>query len=325
MTNNVKNISITGAAGNIAYSAVFRIASGELYGKDTKINFKLIDISDFEKKMFGVKLELLDCAFPLLNSVEVTSDLNKGFGDADCIFLFGAKPRGKGMERKDLLESNANIFSIQGKAINDNANKNVKVIVVGNPANTNALILSKNAKNINPSQITSMMRLDHDRAKALVAEKTGIECSNVKNSFVWGNHSSTQVPDITNIINAASGESIFVDSDWMINDFIPRIQKRGAEIISYRGLSSAASAANAAISHMKDLLFGSKDILSVGQYSGDNKYDIDTDLFFSFPTNCSEDGHLINYDFEIKNDLHGFIKETERELVEERDAIKHLL
>ena len=278
------NVSITGAAGNIAYSAIFRIASGDMLGIDQPINLKLIDIEPAIKALQGVKFELEDCAFPLINSIITTYDLKEGFDKCDYALLIGAKPRMKGMERKDLLKDNGKIFKPQGKAIDEVANKNIKVLVVGNPANTNALITMHNAPSIDPKQFTSMMRLDHDRSLAQVANKFNKDIKDVRKVIVWGNHSNTQVPDLsyTNV----SGEEIkeIMNDDWYKNDFIPRIQKRGAEIIEFRGLSSAASAANAAISHMRDWVFGNKDWVSMGQLSNNNPFGISENIMFSFPS-----------------------------------------
>ena len=285
--NKPVNVSITGAAGNIAYSAIFRIASGQMLGNDQQINLKLIDIEPAMNALKGVKFELEDCAFPLLNSITVTHDLDEGFGDCDYALLIGAKPRSKGMERKDLLKDNGKIFQPQGKALNNNAKSSVKVLVVGNPANTNALIAMHNAPNIDPHQFTSMMRLDHDRSKAQVALKYKVQINDVKKIIVWGNHSNTQVPDLSK--TKVKGEEIkeVMNTDWYVNEFIPRIQKRGAEIIEARGLSSAASAANAAVSHMRDWAAGSSDWLSIGQISNNNTFGITNNIMFSFPSRCS--------------------------------------
>tara|TARA_Y100000768_G_scaffold100895_1_gene73737 strand:+ start:1185 stop:2159 length:975 start_codon:yes stop_codon:yes gene_type:complete len=323
--NKPVNVAITGAAGNIAYSAVFRIASGQMLGNDQPINLKLIDIEAAMKALQGVKYELEDCAFPLLNSISITSDLNEGFGDCDYALLIGAKPRSKGMERKDLLKDNGKIFQPQGKAINDNAKSTVKVLVVGNPANTNALITMHNAPNIDAKQFTSMMRLDHDRTKAQVALKYNTSIKEVKKIIVWGNHSNTQVPDLTKA--EVNGEEIkeVMNTNWYVDEFIPRIQKRGAEIIDARGLSSAASAANAAISHMKDWASGNSDWLSIGQISNGNIFGITENIFFSFPSRCSNGIYEIVSDMEMNKSIQDFITNTEKELVDERDSVLDLL
>ena len=323
--NKPVNVAITGAAGNIAYSAVFRIASGQMLGNDQPINLKLIDIEPAMKALQGVKYELEDCAFPLLNSISITSDLNEGFGDCDYALLIGAKPRSKGMERKDLLKDNGKIFQPQGKAINDNAKSTVKVLVVGNPANTNALITMHNAPNIDAKQFTSMMRLDHDRTKVQVALKYNTSIKEVKKIIVWGNHSNTQVPDLTKA--EVNGEEIkeVMNTNWYVDEFIPRIQKRGAEIIDARGLSSAASAANAAISHMRDWASGNSDWLSIGQISNGNIFGITENIFFSFPSRCSNGIYEIVSDMEMNKSIQDFITNTEKELVDERDSVLDLL
>ena len=323
--NKPVNVSITGAAGNIAYSAIFRIASGQMLGNDQPINLKLIDIEPAMNALKGVKFELEDCAFPLLNSITVTHDLDEGFGDCDYALLIGAKPRSKGMERKDLLKDNGKIFQPQGKALNNNAKSSVKVLVVGNPANTNALIAMHNAPNIDPHQFTSMMRLDHDRSKAQVALKYKVQINDVKKIIVWGNHSNTQVPDLSK--TKVKGEEIkeVMNTDWYVNEFIPRIQKRGAEIIEARGLSSAASAANAAVSHMRDWAAGSSDWLSIGQISNNNAFGITNNIMFSFPSRCSGGVFEIVNELEMSDSIESLIKKTESELVQERDSVLELL
>ena len=323
--NKPVNVAITGAAGNIAYSAIFRIAAGQMLGENQKINLKLIDIDPAMNALRGVKFELEDCAFPLLKSITVTSDLNEGFEKCDYALLIGAKPRMKGMERKDLLKDNGKIFLPQGKAIDKVANKNIKVLVVGNPANTNALITMHNAPSIDPKQFTSMMRLDHDRSMAQVASKYDVSIDKVKKVIVWGNHSNTQVPDLSK--TEVSGEEIkeIMNTNWYTKDFIPRIQNRGAEIIEARGLSSAASAANAAISHMRDWVLGSADWLSIGQISNNNPFKIKDNLMFSFPSRCSNGIYEMIKDIEMSDVIDEYIKTTEEELIQERDSILDLL
>ena len=323
--NKPVNVAITGAAGNIAYSAIFRIAAGQMLGENQKINLKLIDIDPAMNALRGVKFELEDCAFPLLKSITVTSDLNEGFEKCDYALLIGAKPRMKGMERKDLLKDNGKIFLPQGKAIDKVANKNIKVLVVGNPANTNALITMHNAPSIDPKQFTSMMRLDHDRSIAQVASKYDVSIDKVKKVIVWGNHSNTQVPDLSK--TEVSGEEIkeIMNTNWYTKDFIPRIQNRGAEIIEARGLSSAASAANAAISHMRDWVLGSADWLSIGQISNNNPFKIKDNLMFSFPSRCSNGIYEMIKDIEMSDVIDEYIKTTEEELIQERDSILDLL
>tara|TARA_B100000575_G_scaffold277671_1_gene264205 strand:- start:451 stop:1428 length:978 start_codon:yes stop_codon:yes gene_type:complete len=323
--NKPVNVVVTGAAGNIAYSAVFRIASGQMLGKEQPINLKLIDIEPAMQALKGVQYELEDCAFPLLNSISITSDLNEGFGDCDYALLIGAKPRSKGMERKDLLKDNGKIFQPQGKAINDNARSTVKVLIVGNPANTNALITMHNAPDIDTKQFTSMMRLDHDRSKAQIALKYGTSIKKVKKIIVWGNHSNTQVPDLTKA--EVNGEEIkeLMNTNWYKDKFVPRIQNRGAEIIESRGLSSAASAANAAISHMRDWTSGNSDWLSIGQISNNNPFGISEDIIFSFPSRCSNGIFEMVTDMEISKSIQSLVEKTEKELIEERDSVLELL
>ena len=323
--NEPVNVVVTGAAGNIAYSAIFRVASGQMLGENQPINLMLIDIEPAMNALNGVKFELEDCAFPLLNSITTTFNLNQGFEQCDYALLIGAKPRMKGMERKDLLKDNGKIFKPQGKAINEVASKNIKVLVVGNPANTNALITMHNAPTINPKQFTSMMRLDHDRSLAQVANKYKTNIKEVKKIIVWGNHSNTQVPDLSNA--EVSGENIknIMNEDWYKNDFIPRIQNRGAEIIEARGSSSAASAANAAITHMRDWVSGNNDWLSIGQISNNNPFNISEDIMFSFPSICNEGSYEMIKDIEMSEILNDYIKITEKELLQERDSVIDLL
>ncbi len=319
-------VAVTGAAGQIGYALLFRIASGAMLGDDQPVILQLLDITPAMDALEGVKMELDDCAFPLLQDVVCTDDPNVGFKDADYALLVGARPRGPGMERKDLLEANAAIFSTQGKALNDNASKDVKVLVVGNPANTNALIAQRNAPDLDPRNFTAMTRLDQNRALTQIAQKTGVAVTEVSQMTIWGNHSATQYPDLYNA--KVSGESAMdkVDQEWFENDFIPTVQQRGAAIIKARGASSAASAANAAIDHMRDWALGSKDgdHVSMGVYS-DGSYGIEKGLIYSFPCVCK------NGDWSIvqEQDLNDFSKEklkaTEKELQEERDAVKHLL
>ena len=319
------NVAITGAAGNIAYSTIFRVASGQMLGNDQPVSLKLIDIEPAMNALKGVMYEVEDCAFPLLNSIKITYDLNQGFEDCDYALLIGAKPRVKGMERKDLLKDNGKIFKPQGQAINNVANKNVKILVVGNPANTNALIAMHNAPSIDPRQFTSMMRLDHDRSLAQVANKYKTNINEVKKVIVWGNHSNTQVPDLS--YTEVSGKNIkeIINDPWYTNDFIPRIQKRGAEIIEARGLSSAASAANAAVTHMRDWAQGSSEWLSIGQISNGNSYGISENLMFSFPSLCSNGVYEKIADVNMSDVLNDYIKITEQELIQERDSVLDLL
>ncbi len=317
-------VAITGAAGNIGYAAAFRVAAGNMLGTDQPIILQLIEIPPALDALKGVEMELRDCAFPLLQDIICTADVNQGFGDVDYVLSIGSKPRTKGMERADLLSENGKIFGPQGKAINDNASKDVKVLVVGNPANTNALIACNNAPDLDPSQFTSMMRLDHNRAISQLASKTGAAVTDIQKMVVWGNHSLTQFPDISHcMVNNKEAKSL-VDDAWYKNEFMPKVQKRGAEIISARGASSAASAASAAIDHMRDWVLGTNDWVSMGMIAkGD--YGIAEGLMYSFPVTCS------NGSFEVVQGLNQddfsveMMKATEKELLEEREAVKDLL
>ncbi len=319
-------ITITGAAGQIGYQLAFRIASGQLLGPGQKINLKLLEIPSVLDALKGVAMELDDCAFPCLESITATDDASTAFKDAEYAFLVGAKPRGPGMERSDLLIGNAEIFSIQGKAINDNANNNIKVLVVGNPANTNALIAMSNAPNIDPKSFTAMTRLDHNRALAQLAKKTQTHVRNIKKLIIWGNHSTTQYPDVHHA--TINGQSVLerVDQNWIENTFIPMVQNRGAEIIKARGLSSAASAASAAIDHVKDWTLGSakNDWISMAVPS-DGSYEVAKGIVYSFPVVCANGSYEIVQGLDINTFSQNSMKITEAELLEERKAIEHLL
>jgi malate dehydrogenase len=319
-------VTVTGAAGQIGYALVFRIASGAMLGDDQPVILQMLDITPAMEALDGVKMELEDCAFPLLTGIICTDDPNTGFKDTDYALLVGARPRGPGMERKDLLEANAAIFSVQGKAINDHASKDIKVLVVGNPANTNALITQRNAPDINPHNFTAMTRLDHNRAKTQIALKTGKTVNDVTNMTIWGNHSATQYPDLFN--TRVSGEAAInlVDQKWYEEEFIPVVQQRGAAIIKARGASSAASAANAAIGHMRSWALGTEgdDWVSMGVQS-DGSYGIQEGLIYSFPCRCSKGEWTIVQGVEIGEFSRAKMAATEQELAEERDAVKHLL
>jgi malate dehydrogenase len=318
-------VAVTGAAGQISYSLLFRIASGEMLGKDQPVILQLLEITPALQALQGVSMELEDCAFPLLAGIVQTDDPNVAFNDADYCLLVGARPRGPGMERKDLLEANAAIFSVQGKAINDNASRNVKVLVVGNPANTNALIAYRNAPDLKPGQFTAMTRLDHNRAMAQLAEKTGNHSSDVESLFIWGNHSATQYPDIHHCKVNGKAATDLVDTTWYTGTFIPNVQQRGAAIIKARGLSSAASAANAAIEHMRDWALGSDDkIVSMGIHS-DGSYGIAKGLIYSFPVICADGEYSIVQGLEVSDFSRGLMAKTEKELAEEREGVSHLL
>jgi malate dehydrogenase len=320
-----KRVSVTGAAGQISYSLIFRLAHGDMLGPDQPVILQLLEIEPAMEALNGVVMELNDCAFPLLADIVTTSDPNVAFKDADFAFLVGARPRGPGMERSDLLEANAKIFSVQGKALNDHASREVKVLVVGNPANTNALITLKNAPDLNPRNITSMMRLDHNRSLSQVAEKTGSHSTKVEKMVVWGNHSATQYPDISHAI--VDGEPVTgqVDNQWYVDTFIPTVQQRGAAIIKARGASSAASAASAAINHMRDWVTGSGgQWASMGVYSAGNPYGVDEDLLFAFPIVCEDGRWRIIEGLEVSPFSREMIEKTESELKSERDAVAHL-
>lgn len=317
-------VTITGAAGQIGYALLFRVASGAMLGNDQPVILQLLEITPALDAVKGVVMELDDCAFPLLQDVIYTDDANVAFKDTDYALLVGSRPRGPGMERKDLLEANAAIFSAQGKALNDNASRNVKVLVVGNPANTNALIAQRNAPDLDPRNFTAMTRLDHNRAMAQLAAKAGKHVSEVKGLCIWGNHSATQYPDIHRASVAGQQAMSMVDMDWYTGDFIPTVQQRGAAIIEARGASSAASAANAAIDHMRDWALGSDTVLSMGVYS-DGSYGIAEGLIYSFPVTCSGGDWSIVQGVEVNAFSQEKMAATETELAEERDAVAHLL
>lgn len=319
-------VTITGAAGQISYALLFRIASGAMLGNDQPIILQLLEITPALDALKGVAMELDDCAFPLLTDIVCTDDPEIAFKDAEYALLVGARPRGPGMERKDLLEANAAIFSAQGQAINKVASRSIKVLVVGNPANTNALITQRNAPDINPRQFTAMTRLDHNRALTQLAQKTGTTISAVKHMTIWGNHSATQYPDLHHVeVNGSSGLDL-VEQNWYEETFIPEVQQRGAAIINARGASSAASAANAAIDHMHTWATGSQadDWVSMGVYS-DGSYGIAEGLIYSFPVTCSNGDWEIVQDLDVNDFSRDRMSATETELAEERDAVGHLL
>ncbi len=319
-------VAVTGAAGQIGYALLFRIASGAMLGNDQPVILQLLDITPAMDALGGVKMELDDCAFPLLKGVVCTDDPNVAFKDVDYALLVGARPRGPGMERKDLLEANAAIFSVQGKALNDNASKDVKVLVVGNPANTNALIAQRNAPDLDPRNFTAMTRLDQNRAMTQIAQKLDKDVTEVTNMIIWGNHSSTQFPDLYHAQVAGESAIDKVEQDWYENDFIPTVQQRGAAIIKARGASSAASAANAAIDHMRDWALGTAegDSVSMAVYS-DGSYGIQEGLIYSFPCVCKDGDWSIVQGQDINEFSQAKLEATEQELAEERDAVSHLL
>jgi malate dehydrogenase len=319
-------VTVTGAAGQIGYALLFRIASGAMLGEDQPVILQLLDIAPAMEALDGVRMELDDCAFPLLSGIVCTDNPDVAFKDCDYALLVGARPRGPGMERKDLLEANAAIFSTQGKAINDHASRNIKVLVVGNPANTNALITQRNAPDIDPRNFTAMMRLDHNRAKTQIAQKTGKTVSDISQMTVWGNHSATQFPDLFNTRVSGDVAISLVDQAWYEAEFIPTVQQRGAAIIAARGASSAASAANAAIDHMRNWALGTEgdDWVSMGIYS-DGSYGITEGLIYSFPCRCSNGEWEIVQGLEIGDFSREKMQATQQELTEERDAVQHLL
>lgn len=319
-------VTVTGAAGQIGYALLFRIASGAMLGDDQPVILQLLDITPAMDALEGVRMELDDCAFPLLAGVVCTDDPNIGFKDTDYALLVGARPRGPGMERKDLLEANAAIFSVQGKALNDHASRNVKVLVVGNPANTNSLIAQRNAPDLNPRNFTAMTRLDHNRAMTQLAQKTGTTVNDVTNMTIWGNHSATQYPDLFNARVNGQAAIDMIEQSWYEADFIPTVQQRGAAIIKARGASSAASAANAAIDHMRSWALGTEgdDWVSMGVYS-DGSYGIAEGLIYSFPCRCKDGDWSIVQGLAVGDFSREKMDATAQELTEERDAVAHLL
>lgn len=319
-------VTVTGAAGQISYALLFRIASGSMLGPDQPIILQLLEIPPAMGALDGVVMELNDCAFPLLQEVITSDDPEVAFKDADFALLVGARPRGPGMERKDLLEANAAIFSVQGKAINKVANRDIKVLVVGNPANTNALIASANAPDIDNRQFTAMTRLDHNRALSQLAEKTGTQTNDISRMTIWGNHSNTQYPDISNATVNGQAASELVDQAWQEEDFIPTVQERGAAIINARGASSAASAGAAAVDHMRTWALGTAegDWVSMAIPS-DGSYGIKQGIIYSFPVTCDDGKYKIVQGLKISEFSRSRMDATEDELRQERAAIEHLL
>jgi malate dehydrogenase len=324
MTTPVR-IAVTGAAGQIGYALLFRIASGQLLGPKQPIILHLLEVTPALPALEGVVMELQDCAFETLAGIETSDDANVAFKDVDYAFLVGAKPRGPGMERSDLLQGNAAIFDVQGKALNNHASREVKVIVVGNPANTNALIAMKNAPDLNPRSFSAMTRLDHNRALAQLAAKTDVAVNDIRNLCIWGNHSPTQYPDISHATISSKAALDLVERDWYQDDYIPRVAKRGAEIIAARGASSAASAANAALEHMRDWALGSAQDNWVSMaIPSDGSYNIQEGLVYSFPVCCSGGDYEIVQGLEIDEFSRSMMNATQQELEEERDMVKHL-
>jgi malate dehydrogenase len=326
MSKKPVRVAVTGAAGQIGYAILFRIASGQLLGGDTPVHLSLLEIPDALKAVEGTAMELDDCAFPLLAGVDITDDPNKAFDGVNVALLIGARPRSKGMERSDLLEANGGIFKPQGKALNDHAASDIKVLVVGNPANTNCLIAQQNAPDIPAERFTSMMRLDHNRAIAQLAAKANAQVSEVTNMTVWGNHSPTQYPDIFNAkVKGKNAAETVDDQDWLENDFLPTVQKRGAAVIDARGASSAASAANAAVDHVRDWVLGTADAdwVSMGIPS-DGSYGVDEGLISGFPVTCSNGSYEVVQGLELNDFSRSRLEATVKELAQERDTIKGL-
>ena len=319
-------VAVTGAAGQIGYALLFRIAAGNMLGPDQPVDLHLLEITPALGALEGVVMELNDCAFPLLNNIVATDDPNVAFKDCDFALLVGAMPRKQGMERKDLLSANGGIFGPQGKSINDHASRDVKVLVVGNPANTNALIAQQNAPDLDPKCFTAMVRLDHNRAMSQLAEKTGAHNTDIKKMTIWGNHSSTQYPDLHHATVKGEAALSKVDQDWYENTFIPDVQQRGAAIIKARGASSAASAASAAIDHMRSWALGTEagDWVSMGIPS-DGSYGIEPGIIYGYPCTCKDGKYEIVQGLEIGEFSRARMDATEKELREEREAVQDLL
>ena len=321
-----KRVAITGAAGQICYSMLFRIAAGDIYGPDQPVSLHLLEITPALGMLEAVKMELDDCAFPLLHDVIVTDDAKTALTNVDAALFVGAKPRGPGMERSDLITDNGKIFSALGAILNEVGSKDCKVCVVGNPANTNAFILKANAPNINPRNITALTRLDHNRALSQLASKTGSTVSDIKRMVIWGNHSTTQVPDISYASIASKAASDMVDAAWSHDEFIPTVAKRGAAVISARGSSSAASAANGVIDHMASWVQGTVkgDWVSMAVPS-DGSYGIDEGLIYSFPVECKDGDYTIVKDLDVSDVIKEKMLASQQELRDERDTVADLL
>lgn len=320
-------VAVTGAAGNIGYALLFRIASGDMLGKDQPIILQLLEIPPAMQAVQGVVMELNDAAFPLVHGITASDDAKVAFKDADYALLVGSRPRSKGMERKDLLEANGKIFTGQGEALNEVASPDVKVLVVGNPANTNALIAMRNAPNLKPENFTAMTRLDHNRAMSQLAEKTSAKVADVNKMIIWGNHSSTQVPDLHHASVSGQAATELVDDAWMTETFIPTVQKRGAAIIEARGASSAASAASAAVDHMRSWVLGTADgeYVSMAVLSDGNPYGIADGIMYSFPMTCANGEWAIVAGLENSTFIQEKMQASEQELLEERSAVQDLL
>ena len=324
--NKPVTVTITGAAGHIGYALAFRVASGQMLGTDQPVNLNLLEITPALPALGGVVMELSDCAFPTLHRIVATDDARAAFRDCDYAILVGARPRGPGMERKDLLLANAQIFSAQGKALNEAASRDVRVLVVGNPANTNALIAASNAPDIERQNFTAMTRLDHNRALAQLAEKTGTHTTAVRRMIIWGNHSATQYPDISHCTVTGKPARALVDQQWYREQFIPIIQQRGAAIIKARGASSAASAASAAIDHMRDWSLGTTaaDWVSMA-IPADGSYGIPEGVMYSYPVTCKGGRYAIVQGLSVDEFSRGRMDATHKELLEEREGVQELL
>jgi malate dehydrogenase len=320
------NVAITGAAGQIGYALAFRVASGQMLGPDQPVNLHLLEITPALGALQGVVMELNDCAFPTLNRIVATDDAKVAFRDCNVALLVGARPRGPGMERKDLLLANAQIFSAQGKALDAVADRNVRVLVVGNPANTNSLIAMKNAPSLNPRNFTAMVRLDHNRALSQLAEKTGTHVNDLRKVIIWGNHSATQYPDLHHATVGGKAALSLVDDAWYKEQFIPTVQQRGAAIIKARGASSAASAASSAIDHIRDWVLGTPagDWVSMAVPS-DGSYGVPAGVIYGYPVTCSNGDYQIVQGLAVNDFSRGRMDATYKELTEERDGVKELL
>jgi malate dehydrogenase len=323
---NPARVTITGAAGQIGYQLAFRIASGQMLGKDQPVILQLLEIPPALGALQGVEMELRDCAFETLHDVISTDDADAAFKDTEFALLVGAKPRGPGMERKDLLLGNAQIFSVQGRALNENASRDVRVLVVGNPANTNALIAMSNAPDLKPGNFTAMTRLDHNRAISQLAARTDSKIAEIRRMTIWGNHSATQYPDVSHALVAGRKATDLVDQAWLADEFIPTVQQRGAAIIKARGASSAASAASAAIDHIHDWVMGTPadDWVSMA-VPADGSYGISEGVVYSFPVRCSGGGYEIVQGLDIDDFSRKRMDSTDTELREERDGVSDLL
>ncbi|HKE94592.1 MAG TPA: malate dehydrogenase [Povalibacter sp.] len=320
------NVAITGAAGQIGYALAFRVASGQMLGADQPVNLHLLEITPTLGALQGVVMELNDCAFPTLNRIVATDDAKVAFKDCNFALLVGARPRGPGMERKDLLLANAQIFSAQGKALDAVASRDVRVLVVGNPANTNALIAQRNAPGLNPRNFTAMVRLDHNRALSQLAEKTGVHYNKIRKAIIWGNHSATQYPDLHHATVDGKAALSLIDQQWYADTFIPVVQQRGAAIIKARGASSAASAASAAIDHMRDWLKGTADgdWVSMGVPS-DGSYGIPAGVIYGYPVTCKNGEYQIVQGLSVNDFSRQRMDATHKELQEEREGVKELI